>query len=105
MMSRLQDVDVQHCPIVSAMLGTMIPTAQIMKSVIAISIVLDGPLSLNVEPEHGKEELPVPVARTSCTGRQLPFVLFDWSFENQWRSPIEISSVYLALIGGTQKEN
>lgn len=55
MMSRLQDVDVQHCPIVSAMLGTMIPTAQIMKSVIAISIVLDGPLSLNVEPEHGKE--------------------------------------------------
>ena len=73
MMSRLQDVDVQHCPIVSAMLGTMIPTAQIIKSVIAISIVLDGPLSLNVEPEHGKEELPVPVARTSCTGRQLPF--------------------------------
>ena len=77
MMSRLQDVDVQHCPTVSAMLGTMIPTTQIIKSVIAISIELDGPLSLSVEPEHGKEDLPVPVARTSCMGRQLPFC-FVW---------------------------
>lgn len=40
-----------------------------------ISIELNGPLSLNVEPDHGKEELavPLPVARTSCLGRQLPF--------------------------------